>query len=72
MSFIIIEMINKIYLLIQLSYVPSLQTEAQNSDMIHQFLNLKTFETIHSASLVFLKTAGLLHQKLGLIIPPIS
>ena len=44
-------------------YVPSLQTEAQNSDMIHQFLNLKTLETIHSASVGFSKTAGLLHPR---------
>jgi hypothetical protein len=50
------------------SYFQNLQTHSANSDLVHQYLNLKTFETIHSASLVFLKIVGLLHQKLGLII----
>ena len=34
-----------------------------NSDLVHQYLNLKTFETIHSASIGFLKIVGLLPQK---------
>ena len=46
-------------------YVPSLQTEAQNSDMIHQFLNLKTLETIHSASVGFSKNSWTFTPEVG-------
>ena len=47
------------------NYVPSLQTEAQNSDMIHQFLNLKTFETMHSASVGFSKNSWTFTPEVG-------
>lgn len=46
-------------------YVPSLQTEAQNSDMIHQFLNLKTLETVHSASVGFSKNSWTFTPEVG-------
>lgn len=47
-------------------YVPSLQAEAQNSDMIHQFLNLKTFETMHSASVGFSKNSWTFTPEVGI------
>lgn len=48
------------------NYVPALQNEAQNSELIHQFLNLKTFETIHSASVGFSKKSWTFTPEVGI------